>query len=231
MGTSAVFEFPAIFISNQPTMIRNIIFDYGGVIIDLDFDRLTSEFEKLGVAGFDQHRLQLHQAGVFDRLDKGQISEAEFRQAIRQQTGASLTDEQIDSAWNSLIAGVKEEKIKTLTKLISSHKTFLLSNTNFIHLKAITKYLLRTYGRVNLDSLFDKVYYSCVLGLRKPEKEIYQKVINDSGLKPSQTLYIDDSPEHVEGAAREGLIAVLYDPAEPLGDFLNRTLQQLNQPG
>jgi len=86
------------------------------------------------------------------------------------------------------------------------------------------------YGRVNLDSLFDQVYYSCSLGMRKPEPEIYLKLINDHALKPSETLYIDDTIQHVEGAAHVGLIAVTYDPAESLELFLHRTLQQLNQP-
>lgn len=211
-------------------MIRNIIFDYGGVIIDLDYRKPEEEFRKLGVSRFEEHFSQLRQSSVFDQLDKGQIPESEFRNILRTQLEVPLTDEQIDAAWNSMIIGIREEKIRTLTSLISTHKTFLLSNTNFIHLKFITKYLLRTYGRVNLDSVFDKVYYSCALGLRKPDPEIYQKVMDDNSLKPSQTLYIDDSPQHVEGAARVGLIALLYDPAEPLGDFLSRHLQQLNQP-
>ena len=212
-------------------MIRNIIFDYGGVIVDLDFNRPHVELEKYGVVNSHEIFSQLRQRELFDELDKGKVSESDFRNAIREQTGIPLTDEQIDLAWNSMLLGVREEKIKTLTSLISSYKTFLLSNTNFIHLKAITKHLLRTYGRVNLDSLFDKVYYSCSLGMRKPEAAIYQKVIDDNSLKPSQTLYIDDTPQHVEGAAGAGLIAVLYDPAESLDRFLHRTLAHLNQPG
>jgi putative hydrolase of the HAD superfamily len=211
-------------------MIRNIIFDYGGVIIDLDYNKAREEFQKLGVTNFDGIFSQFKQGELFDLLDKGQISEHDFRDALRQQLGVPLTDEQIDHGWNSILLGIKEEKIKLLTHLISSYKTFLLSNTNFIHLKAITKYLLRTYGRVNLDSLFDRVYYSCAIGLRKPELEIFQRVINDNGLKPSETLYIDDSIQHVEGAARVGLIAVLYDPSESLEDFIQKTIEHANRP-
>ena len=211
-------------------MIRNIIFDYGGVIIDLDFKRQKEEFQKLGAVNFDEQVGRLKQTELFNRLDTGKISEHDFRDALRQQLGVSLTDEQIDYAWDSMLAGIKEEKIKLLTHLISSYRIFLLSNSNFIHLKAITKYLLRTYGRVNLDSIFDKVYYSCALGIRKPDPEIYLKVINDNSLKPSETLYIDDSIEHVEGAARVGLIAEHYDLSESLEQFVERTIERLNRP-
>jgi len=211
-------------------MIRNIIFDYGGVIIDVDYNRTKQEFEKLGVKNFDEHFSQLKQTPLFDLLEKGKISEHDFRNEIRKQTGITMSDEQIDFAWNSMLMGIPEEKIHFLTHFFSNHKTFLLSNTNFIHLKAITKYLLRTYGRVNLDSLFDRVYYSCSTGMRKPEPEIYKKVLDDNSLKPAETLYIDDSPQHVEGARNTGMHAVLYDPKESLEEFMNRILLQTPQP-
>jgi putative hydrolase of the HAD superfamily len=207
-------------------MIRNIIFDYGGVIIDLDYNRMKQEFEKLGVKNFDEHFSQLRQTPLFDLLEKGKISEHDFRDEIRKQTGLSLTDEQIDFAWNSVLGSIREEKIHFLTHFFSNHKIYLLSNTNFIHLKAITKYLLRNHGRVNLDSLFDRVYYSCAMGMRKPEPEIFWKIMEDNSLKPQETLYIDDSPQHVEGARNAGLHAALYDPKDSLEEFVNKILEQ-----
>ena len=144
-------------------MIRNIIFDYGGVIIDIDYDKPKEEFENLGVKNFDESFSQLRQSALFDLLEKGQISEHDFREEIRKQTSVPMTDEQIDTAWNSMLAGIPEEKIHFIHHLYSGYKTFLLSNTNFIHLKAITKYLFRTYGKVNLDSLFDRVYFPTFL--------------------------------------------------------------------
>ena len=101
-------------------MIRNIIFDYGGVIVDLDFNRPHVELEKYGVVNSPEIFSQLRQRELFDELDKGKVSESDFRNAIREQTGIPLTDEQIDLAWNSMLLGVREEKIKTLTSLISS---------------------------------------------------------------------------------------------------------------
>jgi glucose-1-phosphatase len=213
------------FIATKPTMIRNIIFDYGGVIIDVDYNKTKLEFEKLGVNNFDEQFSQMKQSPLFDLLEKGKISEHDFREEIRKQTGMPLTDEQIDAAWNAMLDGIREEKIHFLQHLYADYNTFLLSNTNFIHLKAITKYLLRTYGRVNLDSIFNNVYYSCSLGMRKPEAAIFRKVIEANSLKPHETLFIDDSPQHVEGARNAGLKAMLYSPKDPLPEFVNKMLQ------
>src|ERR1043165_427635 len=207
-------------------MIRNIIFDYGGVIIDVDYSRPKQEFEKFGLKNFDEHFSQLRQTPLFDLLERGKISEHDFRNEIREKTGVPLTDEQIDIAWNSILGSIPEEKIHFLTHFFSNHKIYLLSNTNFIHLKAITKYLLRTYGRVNFDSFFDRRYYSCSMGMRKPEPEIYRRVIEDNSLKPHETLYIDDSPQHIEGARAVGLKVALYNPKDSLEEFVNRILQQ-----
>ena len=200
--------------------IHNIIFDYGGVIIDLDYDRTINAFKKLGVEHFEDHFNQLRQTPLFDDFDKGKISERDFRDRLNQQLGTHFSDEQIDEAWNAMLIGIREEKLKLLGELYADFHTYLLSNTNIIHLKYITKYLIRTFGRANLDSLFDKVYYSFSVGFRKPERDMFLKVINDNDLKPSETLYIDDSSQHVEGAASLGMNAILYHPAEDLRTFL-----------
>lgn len=207
-------------------MIRNIIFDYGGVIIDLDYTRPKQEFEKLGIKNFDEIFTRFSQAPFFDLLDRGKLSERDFRKEICNQAGIAIADEQIDHAWNSMLIGIPEYKIHFLQHLYADHKTFLLSNTNFIHLKYITKYLLRTYGRVNLDSVFNRVYYSCSMGIRKPATEVFQKVLEDNSLKPRETLYIDDTSSNLEGAIKAGINAVLYDPKDSLEEFVNNILKQ-----
>ncbi|MCY7410595.1 MAG: HAD family phosphatase [Chitinophagales bacterium] len=209
-------------------MIRNIIFDYGGVIIDIDYEKTITEFVKLGVTNFDSHFSQLRQSQLFDLLDKGMIREKEFRDGLREQTGLQLTDEQIDSAWNAMIIGIGEDKMHFLSELYAAnYKCYLLSNTNFIHIKHITKYLLKTHGRFNIDSFFNKVYYSCVIQMRKPEIEIFKKVMNDNDLKPEETLFIDDSAQHVETAKSLGIQTILFDTKSDLRNvmlpFLNLT--------
>src|SRR5436190_22174726 len=115
--------------TTKPLMIRNIIFDYGGVIIDLDYNKPREEFEKLGVRNFEEHFTQLSQDSLFDNLDKGLITERDFRDKLNQQLGMQLSDEQIDHAWNSMIIGIREEKLKLLGELYAdNYKCFLLSN-------------------------------------------------------------------------------------------------------
>ena len=219
--TVSVEFYFATFIATNQSMIRNIIFDYGGVIIDLDFNRPKFEFEKLGVKNFDQHFTEMKQSNLFDDLDKGEITEREFREKLRSQLNMPLSDEEIDAAWNSMIIGIREEKIQLLAELYAdNYQCYLLSNTNFIHLKYLTKHLLKTYGRFNLDEYFNKVYYSCVVRLRKPEESIFRKVIEDNDLKPSETLYIDDSPQHIEGAKTFQLQTLLYNPAQSLHEAI-----------
>jgi putative hydrolase of the HAD superfamily len=207
--------------SNQTIMIRNFIFDYGGVIIDVDYQLTKTAFEKLGVKDFDSHFSQLKQSSLFDLFDKGMIREKEFRNGLREQTGLQLTDEQIDAAWNAMIIGIKEEKLHLLSALYAdNYQCYLLSNTNFIHIKNITKNLLMNHGRFNIDAFFNKVYYSCVVQMRKPEPEIFKKVLDDNDLKPHETLFIDDSPQHIEAAKLLGIQTLLFNPAENLREVL-----------
>lgn len=208
----------------QATPIRNIIFDFGGVIIDLDMQRTEDAFIKLGVQNFNDHFNQLKQSALFDNLDKGRITEHEFREKLNHELGTQFSDRQIDDAWNAMLGEIPVAKLKLLQEVHHSFQTFLLSNTNIIHIKQITKYLAVTYGRPNLDDLFDNVYYSFVVDARKPDPAIFLKVINDNDLKPAETLFIDDSPQHIEGAKLVGLNAALYSPKEDLRSFLENYL-------
>ncbi|MCS6916772.1 MAG: HAD family phosphatase [Chitinophagales bacterium] len=206
-------------------MIRNIILDYGGVLIDLDYDAPVRTMEQLQVPRFGEVFSQQQQHPLFDALDRGQLTEKEFRDQLRQLLHVHLTDDQIDEAWNSMILQIRPEKIELLRQLYAEdYRLYLLSNTNFIHLKYLTKYLLRVYGRTSLEEFFDKVYYSCMLGLRKPEPAIFQRVIQENALRPQETLFVDDHPAHVQAAAGLGLIAVHYDPTTDLGDLIRQQI-------
>lgn len=207
------------------TPIRNIIFDYGGVIIDLAMQRTEDAFIQLGVQDFHLHFNQLIQSAVFDQFDKGKITEQEFHLQLNLELGTQLSDEQINDAWNAMLGGIPPEKLKLLQDIKRRFRTFLLSNTNIIHLKQLTKYMVQSLGRPNLDPYFEKVYYSFVVGLRKPDAAIFLKVLEENNLLPAETLFIDDSPQHVEGARTVGLHAILYDPKEDLRTVLENYLQ------
>ena len=196
--------------------IRNIIFDFGGVLIDIDYHRCVRSFEQLGFSDFGAWYSQQMQHHLFDDFETGAIGPEEFRHRIRTTSGLALTDEAIDRAWNSILTGMPEKNVRLLTVLRPRYRLFLLSNTNAIHEKAFTELLVAAYGSYLLPSLFDRIYLSHHLGLRKPHAEIFRLVLEENSLDAAETLFIDDSPQHVAGALRAGLQARLLEPGEDI---------------
>lgn len=184
---------------------KNIVFDLGGVILNLDLQRTSDAFRQLGFENFDNVYGQLRQSDVFDRFDKGHISENEFRNALAAHLPEHVTHRDIDNAWNAMLLDLPEERIRFLETIKNSHRIFLLSNTNEIHVRAFSAYLERTFGFGDFNHLFEKAYYSCRIGMRKPDREIFDFVLAENNLLPDETLFIDDSPQHVEGARMAGI--------------------------
>lgn len=203
-------------------MIRNIIFDLGGVIINLDPPATIRAFEALGAAGFSDIYTQLQQNPVFDQYDKGLVSNAGFRKELKDLTGLSLSDADFDTAWNAMLLDFPKHRLDLLKVVKPRYRTFLLSNTNFIHVEAFEADLLNNHGCPDLSSFFEKAYYSCNMGMRKPDREIFDFVLKENNLEPAETLFIDDSPQHVEGARLAGIQAVQLGRGEELEDLLNK---------
>lgn len=195
------------------TSIKNIIFDLGGVIINLDPDRTKQSFRELGVENFDSIYSFSQQSGLFDRFDKGEIENGEFRDEIRKHIPRSVTDQEIDSAWNAMLLDVPREKIELLKQLKPNYRTFLLSNTNRIHVKCFSAELMRVHGSPDFSTWMERCYYSCDIGMRKPDAEIFEFVLQQNNLKRDETLFIDDSPQHITGAGKCG-IATLHLTAD-----------------
>ena len=194
-------------------MIRNIIFDLGGVILNLDPMATQKAFEKLGLADFEKHYSTIRQSGCFDDFDRGKITEKEFRAHLKNFLPATVTDEAIDHAWNAMLLDLPKERLELLESLGKKYRLFLLSNTNEIHVTAFSAYLQKTYGFSDFSSYFERWYYSCRIGKRKPDAEAFQFVLNENGLLAEETLFIDDSPQHVAGAKKIGIKSLLL-PAE-----------------
>lgn len=191
--------------------IRNIIFDLGGVLLNIDYQATINEFKKLGMKDFDEFFTQAGQHQLFDRLDKGVISPPDFREELRDLSGIEATDDEIDSAWNAMLLDLPAKRLALLERVGRGYHTFLLSNTNSIHYPGYMDYLNRHYGITDLSALFDKQYLSFQVGMRKPDREIYTHVLSDQALQAGETLFIDDSFQHVEGARAAGLNAVWLD--------------------
>lgn len=185
--------------------VKNIIFDLGGIFIDLNYFQTEAAFKNLGFINFNDVYTFKKQELFFDEFDRGKIAAADFRKEIKKHLPVAVTDEQIDLAWNAMLIDIPEKRIKWLEKISKNYSTFLLSNTNTIHVHAFTEMLENKFGKNIFKDLFQKTYYSCEIGMRKPDAEIFEFVLKDSHLKKEETIFIDDSIQHVDGANRTGL--------------------------
>lgn len=200
--------------------INTIIFDFGGVILDIDYKKLVEEFAKLGISDFDKYYSQHEQENLFDELEIGKISPTTFRERLNLIFKKQLTYEELDSAWNSILLDLPESRINLLKNVKKNYKIFLLSNTNEIHYNSYIKQL-NEFGYDDFDKIFDKAYFSFRMGLKKPDKDIFKKVIIEQNLDIDKTLFIDDSLQHIESAKSIGLqtyylkkgedVSVLFD--------------------
>jgi len=181
--------------------IKNIIFDLGGVLLDIDTGRTNEAFAKLGVTDFKSNYSLQKADTLFDDLEKGKISEPEFYEGIRRISGLPLSDNDIRDAWNALILNFREESLQYLEQLKDRYSLYLLSNTNSIHYSAFQQSFKVQTGRPYFNDHFTKAWYSHLVGLRKPEKEIYNLALLDAGIIAEETLFIDDLLKNIEAAA------------------------------
>lgn len=202
--------------------IRNIIFDYGNVVFRIDFQRVARAFAELGVADPESFFSATKQSDLFDALDKGLITPDEFRAGVRRATGKDhLRDEDIDEAWNSILVGVEQETYDLLLKAKDRYRTFLLSNTNAIHYDKFSKYMTDSFGADN-SALFEKDYYSHLMGKRKPNADIFEQVLEENNLKAEETLFIDDNRQNIEAAKALGLQTHLLSEPETLVQYFEK---------
>ena len=200
--------------------IKNIIFDLGGVIINLDTQKTISEFNRLTGKAFDKIYNQSAQSDLFNLLDKGQISEFDFFEKLKQELQFKGHSAELLYAWNAMLLDVPEERLDLLVEMKHNYNTYLLSNTCETHIEAFEKNLYSVHGVKNFNDYFDKVYYSCRVGMRKPDKDIFELVLNENNLKPEETVFIDDSAQHVKGAGACGINTYLLQKNMEIGDLL-----------
>ncbi len=187
--------------------LRAVIFDLGGVLIDLDYSKTVTALSQL--AGFDASQVytQQQQTELFTQFETGQIGAVEFRDGLRSSLTFTATDAEIDAAWNALILSFPAERLELLRQLRQHYPIYLLSNNNALHLARCYELFENTFGSTlgTLDSQFDQAYYSHHMGDRKPNASIYQRVIDEQGLDPACTLFVEDTAHNIKGAAVVGL--------------------------
>ncbi|MDQ3072923.1 MAG: HAD family phosphatase, partial [Bacteroidota bacterium] len=207
-----------------PNTYNAVIFDLGGVLYDIAVQRSVDAFAGLGVRNFEDLYNLKKQTELFDHLEKGHIGRQEFAKKISKLAGIEMKDEDIYTAWNSLLIGMPIGNIRLLRDLRETYKVYLLSNTNELHLEAINIWMENTHGIGSPDELFDKAYYSFQLGMRKPDLEIYDHITNDLNVSPSKILFIDDNADNVKGAAKAGWNAVQKEDQVPLREIVKTYL-------
>ncbi len=185
--------------------IKNIIFDYGGVIINIDFSLTITAFKKLGFLNVEDCIFKSKGSDLLLKMEKGEISDNDFRNDIRKIANLKLTDQQIDFAWNALLLDMPKERIKLLEKLKTKYKIFLLSNSNSIHYNKYLKDLQNDFGYSDFNKLFDKAWFSFQIKMVKPDLEIFKYVLSTSSILPNETLFIDDSITNIETAKETGI--------------------------
>jgi glucose-1-phosphatase len=183
---------------------KNLLFDLGGVLLNIDYNLTSKAFRKLGWEDFDEFYSQKNQQELFDQLETGAISPKEFIQSI-QKTNPNLSDLDIIEAWNAMLLDLPLERIELLKRLKENHLLLLLSNTNAIHFEAFNSIIKTQHRGICLEDLFHTTYYSHQLGKRKPHVETFQHILDIHEINASETLFIDDSIQHIEGAKKAGL--------------------------
>ncbi len=201
--------------------VKNIIFDYGNVIFMIDFLRTQESFTALGIRNVETFFDRAVQNQLFSEFETGKITSEQFREGIRTLTNKpNLTNQEINDTWNSLLIGVPPINHRILLEARQKYRTFLLSNINEIHLQYIHQYLEREYQITSNDCFFEKVYYSHLIGRRKPNRDIFEYVIGNSNLYPAETLFIDDSPQHLKTAQEMGFQIHLMTKENSLEEFM-----------
>jgi HAD superfamily hydrolase (TIGR01549 family) len=190
---------------------KNLIFDLGNVLYDIDFTKMYNAFDKLGIPNFENHFTLNKSDQIFFDLEKGLITKEEFCNGFNALYKLSLTKDQIIGAWNALLIGYRGESIDWVKQHNSQYATFLYSNTNQIHYDHfIPQFELEIGG--NFENLFKKPYYSHKMGQRKPDPASFQHILDKEGLVAQETLFIDDNEPNVIAAASVGLQVLYLQP-------------------
>lgn len=184
--------------------IKNLIIDLGGVLLDLDYQRCLDNFRKLGLPDVE-HTLDVHHQQEFFRdFEKGLITSVDFRNVIREKIGKVITDSRIDAAWNSFLVGIPAYKLDLLLALRKDYVVYLLSNTNELHWRWACKYAF-PYKTFRVEDYFEQAFLSFQMKMAKPDEEIFRKVLDETGMEPAETFFIDDSPVNCRTAEALGI--------------------------
>lgn len=192
--------------------VKNIIFDLGGILLKVNYQKTEDAFVALGITNFSDFYKQDYVSTLFEDLEIGKISSQEFYDGIREIAKKDLSNEQIETAWNAIIESFWLDRLQWLNVIKQDYNIFLFSNTNAIHYN----YFIKLYNQLNLPNSFShffvKDYYSHIMHLRKPNANSFNYILQEQNLIANETLFIDDTLKNIEGAQAVGLQTLLLLP-------------------
>lgn len=202
--------------------IKNIIFDLGNVIINIDPPRTYNAFARLSGHDIEEVYRRFQEHEVFDRYEKGLLNDTQLFALFRDILNIQASDQELIDAWNAMLLDIPEHRLSMLERLREKYNLYILSNTSVIHIREVNQILKRTSGDEDLNTFFDRIFYTYDMGLRKPDPEIYKRVLAEEGLNAGETVFIDDRKDNVEGAELVGIKAIhLEVPKDVTEYFIN----------
>ncbi|WP_455497775.1 HAD family hydrolase [Coprobacter sp.] len=206
--------------------IKQYFFDFGGVLVDLDFNKSIEAFRKLGAIAPDSFYSEIYNKTLRD-FENGMIGEKEFFEKLRVLLKIKASDREIRKAWNMIIRTIPKYKLAILQKLKNSFPVYMVSNTNITHIEYTRTYLFRENG-YTIDDYFDKLYFSYEVGASKPDSDFYRRVIADAGIDPSESLFLDDRTDNIDGARHAGFQVCHVRPEDDLREKLFPFLKEFS---
>jgi glucose-1-phosphatase len=198
--------------------IRNIIFDLGGVLLNIDPKKTIEAFGQLGMEQLVGDKGLSYDHDIFYQMEQGQISPDEFRKGVLELLPKPVSFQQIDAAWTAMLLDFPAIRVELVKNLRKDFKIYLFSNTNAIHVEKFHSIFRNQHG-FEVFTLFDKDFYSNEIGFRKPMPEAYQEIIRLSGINPEESLFIDDSLQNVESAIASGLKGYWLEPSQKVEEI------------
>lgn len=195
----------------QEKQVKNIIFDLGGVILNINPQLTVDAFHELGWSNFYEADHKALSKELFFNLEKGDFTPETFRARVRERIHAERADEEIDAAWTAMILDIPADRVRYLEELKKSYRIYLLSNTNEIHRIKFHHEFEHNFG-YSFYNLFEHNFYSHEMGMRKPDPQIYLKALGEAGLVAEETLFVDDMEENTRAAITTGMNVLHIEP-------------------
>jgi len=203
--------------------VKNIIFDLGGVLLNIDPKKTIEAFGRLGMEQLIGDKGLSYDHDIFYLMEQGKVTPEEFRNGVRQLISAEVTDDQIDTAWTAMLLDFPANRVELVENLRNNYKIYLFSNTNAIHVKQYHADFRKLHG-FEVSSLFEIDFYSNEIGYRKPSPESFQEIIRLSGINPEESIFIDDSLPNVEAAIGCGLRGYWLEPGQKIEEVFQKFL-------